>query len=121
VTGPVLGYAEIQALLGSWMKSASSAPHEDFWTLPYAEFLKFEFPHPDGGKIRLLVVGDSAKSNLLKALKDGQGITVHFDDGREEVKEVKRMPPRGKKKPTDEELAQIAKWIDAGAPEEGRK
>ena len=120
VTGPVIGYEEVQTLLGSWLKSAASAPHEDFWTLPHAEFVKFQFPHPDGGSIKLLVVGDASKSNLIKALKDGQGIVVTHPDGREEVKDIRRMPPRGKRKPTDEELAKLSKWIDAGAPEQGK-
>jgi hypothetical protein len=104
------------------LKSAASAPHQDFWTLPYADFIKFTFPRTEGedGTIQLLVVGDSAKSNLLKALRDGKGIVVKFPDGREEVQDIKRMPPRGKKKPTEEELAKLAKWIDAGAPEQGK-
>jgi mono/diheme cytochrome c family protein len=122
VAGPVIGYAEVQTMLGSWLKSVASAPHQDFWTLSYDEFLKFEFPRTEGedGTIRLLVVGDSAKSNLIKALRDGKGIVVKFSDGREETQDIKRMPPRGKKKPTDEELEKLSKWIDAGAPEQGR-
>ena len=121
VEGPVMGYADVQALLGSYLKSAPSAPHQDFWTLSYAEFIAFRFPRSEGedGTIQLLVPGDSAKSNLIRALKDGKGILVTYADGRTEEVEIKRMPPRGKKKPTDDDLAKLAKWIDAGAPEQG--
>lgn len=122
VEGPVIGYAEAQQILGSYLKTASAAPHQDFWTLSYAEFVAFQFPFAEGedGMIRLVTPGDGEGSNLIKALKDGEGITVRLADGREEVRKVKRMPPRGKKKPTEEDLAKLIKWIDAGCPEEGR-
>lgn len=118
----MIGFAEVQAILGSWMRSAPSAPHQDFWTLPYSEFLAFSFPRADGedGTIALLVPGDSAKSNLLRALTDGKGILVTYSDGHTAEVEIKRMPPRGKKKPSEEELAKLARWIDAGCPEQGR-
>ena len=121
VEGPVMGYAEVQTLLSSYLKSASSAPHEDFWNLSYAEFIAFSFPRSAGedGTLRLLIPGDSAKSNLLKALKDGKGISVTQADGTTTVVDIKRMPPRGKKLPTADDLAKLAKWIDAGAPEKG--
>jgi hypothetical protein len=117
----VIGYAQVQKILGSWMSSAPSAPHQDFWELSYAEFLGFTFPRAEGedGTIALLVPGDSARSNLIRALRDGKGILVTYADGRAEEVEIKRMPPR-KKKPTEEEIALLAKWVDAGCPEQGR-
>lgn len=114
-----LGYAGIQAILGSWMSTAGSSPHQKFWELSHAEFLAFRFPRAEGedGEIQLVVPGDSKASNLLKALR-GEPVTVRYADGRREDVSIKRMPPRGKTKPTPEQLGQIATWIDAGCPEQ---
>lgn len=122
VEGPVIGFAEVQQILGSWLKTASAAPHQDFWTLSLPEFVAFTFPFAEGedGMIRLVTPGDGRGSSLIKALVDGKGIVVTYADGRTEVKDVKKMPPRGKKKPTEDEIAKLVKWIDAGCPEVGR-
>ncbi|MFM8386499.1 MAG: c-type cytochrome [Planctomycetia bacterium] len=119
--GPVMGYAEVQALLGAFMKNAGSAPHQQFWELTYAEFLAFRFPRVEGedGLVQLVVPGDSRNSNLVRALK-GEPLWVTYGDGRKAEVPTKRMPPRGKRKPTDEEIARVAVWIDAGCPEQGR-
>ncbi len=122
VEGPVIGFAEVQALLGAYMKTAASAPHGDFWTLSYAEFLEKTFPLEEGadGTIRLVTPGDGAGSNLIRALRDGKSLRVTYSDGRTEEKDIRRMPPRGKRKPSDEDIAKLEKWIDAGCPEQGR-
>ncbi|MFM8980448.1 MAG: c-type cytochrome [Planctomycetia bacterium] len=119
--GPVMGYAEVQALLGAFMKNAGSAPHQQFWELTYAEFLAFRFPRVEGedGMVQLLVPGDSRNSNLVRALK-GEPLWVTTSDGRKVEVPTKRMPPRGKRKPTEDEIARLAAWIDAGCPEQGR-
>jgi hypothetical protein len=118
----VISFAEVQQILSGRVKNATTAPHENFWELPYEEFIAFEFPFEWGGegKIRLITPGDGAGSNLIRGLKDGKSVVVTYADGRTEIKDVRRMPPRGGKYLSDEDLQKLVKWIDAGMPREGR-
>ncbi|MHC5012335.1 MAG: hypothetical protein ACYTG6_15560, partial [Planctomycetota bacterium] len=112
-----VGYEQVQALIRMLGKSASSAPHENFWELPYEEFVNLRFPDWDaGGTIRLLVPGNAAESNLIRGLRDGRGIVVDLDGGGTLVKDITRMP-KGADPMDEDDLALIAAWIDAGAPE----
>ncbi|MCP3861356.1 MAG: hypothetical protein GY704_17020, partial [Phycisphaeraceae bacterium] len=49
-------------------------------------------PRRDGAR-RNLVVGDSAASNLIKALKDGKGIVIDLPDGTTTIKDDLRAIP----------------------------
>ena len=59
----------------------------------------------------ILVKGDSAGSNLILALR-GQGPLFNPDDGP-----FGQMPADGPPFFTEEQIKEIADWIDAGAPE----
>jgi hypothetical protein len=90
------------------------APHRAFWsTLTYAQFVNGNVPNvadPDTSKpIPILVKGNSAQSNLIKALK-GDG--PMFADA-----EFGRMPANGPPFFSDDDIASIAAWIDNGCPE----
>jgi mono/diheme cytochrome c family protein/ketosteroid isomerase-like protein len=116
-----IGYAEVQALIRGLNKGAKSSPHENFWELPYEKFVSFEFEdYADGAKIRLLVPYDGKNSNLVKALRDGKGITITKADGTPGTKNVTRMPKNAAPM-SDEDVAEIERWIDAGAPEHAGK
>jgi hypothetical protein len=119
VDGPVISYAGVQALFRGLGKDGKTAPHENFWELPWAQFVTLRFPdYDDGGTIRMVVPGDSRASNLIRALKDGRGIEVDLGDGNTLVKDIARMPKQAEPM-KDEDIAKIARWIDAGCPEQG--
>src|SRR5205085_1697784 len=100
---------------------ASGAPHGKFWELSYADFMAkdFAWDSAGGGTVQLIDKGHGADSNLVRALR-GQPLKVK-DPASGKVTEQplgKTMPPPGKgQKMSDEDIAKIEKWIDAGAPE----
>ncbi len=114
-----IGYAEVQTFFRTLNKDHGDAPHEDFWELSYEKFVNFEFPPSwddvDAKFIKLLEVGNSKDSNLIKALRDGRGLSVRDASGQVTRMDVDPMPKGGKM--PDEEIAKIAAWIDAGCPE----
>jgi hypothetical protein len=86
--------------------SESAAPHGAFWkTLSYKDFVTGDVPNIG---VPILVKSDSGASNLIRALR-GQ---APFDGS-----EFERMPGDGPPFVTDEQIAPIAAWIDAGCPE----
>ena len=94
---------------------AKGAPHKEFWNKPYEEFVEFEFtPNTADGKVRLLVKGDGANSNLVRALQ-GKDLATRLPDGRTQTFSVPQMPPGGKKV-SPEDVERIRRWIDHGAP-----
>ena len=117
--GDTIGYADVQQYMKDLGKEARSAPHESFWQFTREEFVKLVFPIDWGeeASYRNLVVGDSAASNLIKALKDGKGIVVDNPDGTTTVKDDLGRMPKGGPYVSDEDIAKIAAWIDAGCPE----
>jgi hypothetical protein len=86
--------------------SENAAPHGAFWnTLPYNDFVTGDLPNIG---VPILVKSNSGASNLILALR-GQ---APFDGS-----EFERMPMDGPPFLTDEQIAPIAAWIDAGCPE----
>ncbi len=115
-----LGYADVQALFAALGQKAPNAGHENFWELPYEEFVALEFPYSFDDPevtVRLLVPGDARASNLIRALTDGKGLAVKLADGSVVERDVQRMPKGGKPMPP-EQIAALARWIDAGCPRE---
>jgi mono/diheme cytochrome c family protein len=111
-------YADVQAMFRKLAKDASTSPHENFWERPYEEFVAYVFDDfVAGGKVRMIVPGDSAASNLIRALKDGRGIVVERPDGSTAERDIDRMP-KGAPPMPDGDVALIAEWIDAGMPKE---
>ena len=117
-----LGYADIQAIFAGLKKDPGDAPHSFFWASDYQTFINLEFPPTwdEAGQkaIKLLVKGNSAESNIIKALRDGKGITVTKADGTVVRMNIQPMP-KGSKMPP-ELVDKIAAWIDAGCPEYAR-
>jgi hypothetical protein len=101
-------------ILEGLKQKASGSPHGRFWTKSYAEFVDFEFTTAGGEKVRLVKKGDGAGSNLIRALK-GEPLQGTADGKPVEIAS-KLMPPKGAK-PTAEQIEQIRRWIDRGAPE----
>src|SRR6185295_8159774 len=90
-------------------RRATGAPHGQFWKKTRDELCGYEFETADG-KIKLLVVGDGARSNLVRALLN-QPLTVQKADGTTIEKLYGVMPPKGDPvSPADVE--RIRRWID---------
>src|ERR1043166_4122468 len=103
-------YAEVQAFISQTMSalgaSAEFAPHQEFWnTLSYAQFVDGDVPGIGGAPVKILVKGASSQSAIIQALK-GEGIFA--PGGR-----FRRMPAGG---PffSDQQIKEIADWIDGG-------
>jgi hypothetical protein len=118
--GPITSYAQLQERLTQILtdnistQSGSSeqddavnnAPHGAFWTtLSYEEFVNGDAPNMG---VPILSKGRSAQSNLILALR-GQ---PPFDGSV-----FSKMPADGPPFLTEEQIAPIAAWIDAGCPE----
>jgi hypothetical protein len=114
-------YHEVQQFIGSVLnangQTAAHAPHKDFWaTLSYDDFVNGNVPNvsdPNTGQpMPILVRGDSAKSNLILALRGAQGTVFDPDTGT-----FGQMPATGPPFFTDDQINTIAAWIDAGCPQ----
>jgi len=112
-----LRFDDVIALLKKLGPKASGSPHGKLWELPYDQFVAFEFaPNTESGKVRLLIPGKGAQSNLVRALK-GEALIRLTDDGKEVPFPVGAMPSKGKGTPmAADDIAKIEAWIDAGAP-----
>ncbi|MGE0193784.1 MAG: c-type cytochrome [Planctomycetota bacterium] len=116
--GP-LGYADVQAMFEGLGRSAKTAPHGTFWRLGYEEFVDqvFEYELPDAvARVRMVVPYDSARSNLLRAMRDGKGMICSLPGGQLREVDIRRMPV-GVAPLDDAQLAALEAWIDAGCPE----
>ena len=106
-------------MLKGLRQKAPNAPHENFWKdLDYAEFVAFAFPLKYGkpGSIKLLVPYDSKSSNMIKAFRDGKGVTLDMPDGSTKVVDINPMPKDAD--PMDPaDIQKLCDWIDAGCPE----
>ena len=98
---------------------AGSAPHKDFWKLPYGKFIAFTFPiYAENATAKLVEPGKPELSNLLRALEKKPLLVVREDGTTAEYDVGKAMPPAGKgTKPKPEELAALRQWIADGCPE----
>jgi hypothetical protein len=86
--------------------SENTAPHGAFWnSLSYSDFVTGDVPNIG---VPILVKSKSGASNLILALR-GQ---APFDGSQFE-----RMPADGPPFLTEEQIAPIAAWIDAGCPQ----
>jgi hypothetical protein len=83
----------------------NNAPHGAFWkTMTYEEFTTGSI----FGQYAILVVGNSAESNIIKALKG----EAPFDGSV-----FQRMPGDGPPFFTDDQINEIAAWIDKDCPQ----
>jgi hypothetical protein len=89
------------------------SPHKAFWsTLSYQEFTQGNVPGVTDDKnnpVRILMPGNSGQSALIQVLK-GTGIADPATGAFE------RMPANGPPFFTDQQIKEIADWIDAGCP-----
>jgi hypothetical protein len=119
VSHPVKSYAEVQALLNGFMKRNKGkiefAPHDTFWNdMSYRQFVEGNVPGvtgPAGEPLKILVVGNAGKSNIIMALRGTMGSIFDREKGA-----IGRMPPVGPFM-SDEEIDRLADWIDRGCPE----
>ena len=116
-------FAEVQAFIEEVMeqnKKEDAPPPKSarkaFWSsLSYEQFTTGNIPSvldpTTKLPIPLLVKGDSANSNLILLLR-GQGPLFDPNHGA-----FGRMPANGPPFFTDDQIQQLADWIDAGCPE----
>ena len=100
-------------------RSAKSAPHGTFWRLDYQAFVNqvFEYELPDAiARVRMVVPYDSARSNLLRAVRDGKRMICGLPGGQLREVDIRRMPV-GVTPLDDVQIDALAAWIDAGCPE----
>lgn len=123
-SGDGVGFAEVQSIFEELGKSAGDAPHEDFWVLPYEEFVTFEFEESwdddskEGNMIRLVEPGNVERSNLIRAL-EGKSWLIILKDGSEMERPVPaklRMPKNGPFL-NEEQMGKLRAWVAAGCPE----
>jgi hypothetical protein len=88
-------FAGVQKILVDMKRKTSGSPHGDFWKKDYDAFLKYEFTLLTiEGKMKLLKPGDSAGSNLIRALR-GAPLLVTKADGSVHEETFSVMPPKG--------------------------
>jgi outer membrane protein assembly factor BamB len=113
-------FAEVQQLIVSTLKANNEpfnqAPHKDFWsTLTYDQFVTGNVPNvldPNTQKpMPILVKGNSAKSNIILALRGASGTLFDQNTGA-----IGQMPANGPPFFTAAQINAIAGWIDAGCP-----
>jgi hypothetical protein len=91
------------------------SPHRAFWAnLTYDQFVNGNVPRvtdpSTGNPLPILVIGNSAQSNIILALS-GTGPIFGPDGG------IGQMPSNGPPFFTTDQVASIAAWIDAGCPQ----
>ena len=90
---------------------AAGSRHGAFWSnLTYQQFTTGNVPSVDP-PVPILVIGNSAQSNLILALK-GTGPLFDNNTGT-----YGQMPANGPPWFTDAQIAEVASWIDSGCPE----
>jgi hypothetical protein len=115
---PLKSFAEVQQFLTEVSTQNgipnSSAPHGAFWNTTYQQFTTGNVPGVTPGSVPtpvpILVVGKSAESNIILALR-GQGPLFDPNTGS-----LGQMPAEGNLF-SDEQINALAAWIDAGCPE----
>ena len=110
-------FSEVIAILDESVGGPAASvgfPHGPFWReVTRDELVALEVP-AFGEKLPLLVVGDSANSNLIKALK---GEAPFGTDSGTSGARFRRMPA-GRAALPDDKIALIEKWIDDGCPDD---
>ena len=109
-------FAEVQQFITSvltqngQMGDVANAPHAAFWnTMTYQQFTTGNVPNINPS-VPILVVGDSANSNLIQAL---QGVGPLFGPNGS----YGQMPADGPPFFTQDQIDSIAAWIDAKCPQ----
>jgi hypothetical protein len=111
-------YAEVTAFITKILTDngqyddAKNSRHMDFWSTSYQDLTQGNVPNirdADGNPIRILIPGNSKDSTIIHALK-GTGL---FDP---RTGLFGRMPDDGPPYFTDDQIQQIADWIDANCP-----
>ena len=92
------------------------SPHKAFWmSLSYHDFTTGTVPGvkdpQTGNLISIINIGDSKSSNLILALR-GEGPLFNPNHGT-----FGRMPANTQKPFSDDQINEIADWIDRGCPE----
>jgi len=114
-------FKDVQDLITNTLKANNEpighAPHSNFWaTMTYQQFVTGNVPNvldPTTQKpLPILVKGNSAKSNIIMALRGTQGTLFDPNTGA-----FGRMPANGPPYFTAAEINAIAGWIDAGCPQ----
>jgi hypothetical protein len=114
-------YADVQKLIDAVLtrnneiSGVAGAPHGSFWnSLTYDQFVNGNVPGvadpATGQPIPILVKGNSGASNLILSLQ-GKGPLFNPDTGT-----IGQMPANGPPMFTNDEIAAVASWIDAGCP-----
>jgi hypothetical protein len=112
-------FSDVQNFIASILKGnnvdASQAPHGEFWlTLSYAQFVNGNVPgvaDPSTQKpMPILVVGKSAQSNLILALRGAPGTAFDPNTGA-----IGQMPFNGPPF-TNDQIQSLADWIDRNCP-----
>jgi hypothetical protein len=92
----------------------AASPHAAFWrTMSYGQFVNGNVPgvtDDAGNPMKILVIRDSANSNLIQSLRGMSGI--FGPDGS-----IGQMPANGPPFFTADQIASIAAWIDNGCPQ----
>jgi hypothetical protein len=121
-TGMTLGtYIDSILKQNNEMDGVASAPHLDFWdTLSYTQFTTGNVPGVNFGPsppYPILVKGDAAQSNFVLALQ-GKGPLFDNTTGAFGQMPADANPPA---QPffTDDQIAPIVAWINAGCPNPG--
>ena len=116
-------YKDVQAFISNIMEENKVAgapppksPHKAFWlSMAYDDFVNGDVPGvkdpATGNPITILSKGNSATSNLVLALR-GQGPLFDPNHGA-----FGRMPANSQTPFTDNQIKEIADWIDRGCPE----
>jgi hypothetical protein len=79
--------------------------------MSYQQFVTGNVPSVRGS-MPILIKGNSAQSNIVMALRGTPGSPFDPKSGR-----FRRMPTDGAEYFTEEVIAPLAGWIDAGCPE----
>ncbi len=113
-------YADVQALLNSFMKKNNGpiefSPHGAFWNeMSYQQFIEGNLPEvtdrATGKPLKILIVGNARESNIIMALRGTKRSMFDRETGS-----IGRMPPTGPFM-SDEEINRLADWIDRGCPD----
>ena len=124
----ITNYAQLQTYLNTTLSSLISSqtgnneledtqtqsPHLDFWnSMTYQQFITGNVPHvsdPNTGKpMPILVVGNSASSNIIMALRGTPGTPFDPNNGA-----FGQMPADGPPFFSPQQIQPIADWIDNG-------
>lgn len=117
---PLNSFADVQQFIAQVLVQSNQqgavgfSPHKAFWSrLTYDQFVNGNVPNVTDSTthqpVPILVAGNSAQSNLIMALK---GTGPFGSDGP-----FSQMPANGPPFFTDDQIASIAAWIDAGCPQ----